>query len=93
MEQWLKEELRLRLASFPQYLSGPIPVYKDRDTGERFIGGWARVGNTDLIVVMQRRYDDVIGTPVATAKTVVRLGWVALAIAVIIAGTIVWLRA
>lgn len=35
---------------------------------------------------------EVIGTPVATAKTVVRLGWVALAIAVIIAGVIVWIR-
>ncbi len=92
VHQWLETELRLRLASLPKHLRGPISKYKDLDTGERFIGGWARVGNTELIVVMQHRYDEVIGTPVATAKTVVRLGWVALAIAVIIAGIIVWIR-
>ena len=51
------------------------------------------VGNTELMVLVQRPYMDVVGAHVSLAARVVLFGWVALGLVGLIGGTVLWHRA
>jgi serine/threonine-protein kinase len=69
------------------------PLAQERpEYGGRWIAGVARVGNTELVVIVQERYTEAIGPPVALAKSVVLWGWSGLGVAAIIAAAVIWRR-
>jgi hypothetical protein len=60
------------------------PLAKERpEYGGSWIAGAARVGSTELVVIVQERYAEAIGPPVALAKSVVLWGWSGLAAVVV----------
>jgi hypothetical protein len=54
--------------------------------GGRWIAGFAQVGNTELMVIVQQRYADAVGQPTSLAKSFVRWGWGSLMLACILTG-------
>ncbi len=52
----------------------------------RWLAGFAPVGNSEFVVVVQRRYDEAVGPVNDLATTLARRGWVALSFGVILLG-------
>jgi hypothetical protein len=74
-----------------QYVD-PLARHDSVNYGGRWLAGFAPVGNTELMVVVQQRYDEAVGQPTSIAWTFVLLGWGALAMASILVGAAVWHR-
>jgi hypothetical protein len=77
----------------------PVTRYQDPLGGERekyvgyWVAGFAPVGNTDLVVIVQQRYDDAVGQQVAFAKRFIWSGWSALALACGLSAAVAGVRA
>ncbi len=89
---------RSELDSIPPQRLAPDYDYADplendsEDYKGRRLAGFAQVGNTELVVIVQQRYAATVGHPTLIAKRFVLWGWISLTLAVMLAGVVVCLR-
>jgi hypothetical protein len=94
-----REPRRPELVPRPAKSVEPVTRYQDPLGSERekyvgyWVAGFAPVGNTDLVVIVQQRYDDAVGQQVAFAKRFIWSGWSALALACGLAAAVAGVRA
>jgi serine/threonine-protein kinase len=67
------------------YYTDPLGRQSDEYAG-RWLAGFAPVGNTEFVVVVQRRYDEAVGPVNRLATTLAWRGWTALSFGVILLG-------
>jgi hypothetical protein len=70
----------------------PLAEHDPRAYAGPWLAGFAQVANTELMVVVQQRYDAAIGHPTSLAKRFVWWGWGTLATAFFLAGIAAWKR-
>ena len=70
------------------HLQSPDPIdhYEDPLLPGRWLAGFAPVGDTEFVVIVQQRYDDAIGPVNTLATTLAWRGWTALCFGVILLG-------
>ncbi len=73
----------------PQPIGAPAyrdPVYQDPLYGDRWLAGFAQVGNTELVVIVQQRYSEVVEPYASRVRDLVLLSGVALSMMVVLLG-------
>lgn len=89
---WMEDDLTFRMALNRETPKHPIPEYRDPKSDSPYIPGWARVGNSELVVIAQRPYEEAIGDPLSLAKNLVFWGWIAIGLTGLLTAAIIWQR-
>ncbi len=80
--------LRPEAAMDPNY-EDPVAVRDPRYAG-RWLAGFAPVGNTEFVVIVQQRYDDVVDVDRKLFRDLLAWAGVAVALGVLFVGAILW---
>jgi hypothetical protein len=70
----------------------PLGEDHSQKYGGPWLAGFGQVGNTELMVIVQQKYEDAVGRPTSLARKFVWWGCSSLALAFVLAGGVIWYR-